>query len=226
MWIGRNKDNIYKVMHDHYMKPVATRSLIHSDSAHPDNVKMNILVNEARRILRNCSPELDWTDTAAHLNYFVQRMQYSGYDKEARYKVMKKAINKHKAEKENRGTGERMFIPSKEVRKERLKKKKDKRTNWSEKDGQYEAVMFVEMTKGSELKKKVQVAAKRNKIKIKVQERSGTTLKKILQRSDPFSTDGCSRTNCVICTRGLNIDCRERGCVYQMSCKETRRKSM
>ena len=49
--------------------------------------------------------------------------------------------------------------------------------NWSNKERKYEAVMFVEMTEGSELKRKVQMAAKKNKINIKIQERSGKKLK-------------------------------------------------
>ena len=47
-WIGRNKDGVIKIMHGHYMKDVSTQSLIHFNSAHPTNVKTNILVNEAK----------------------------------------------------------------------------------------------------------------------------------------------------------------------------------
>ena len=57
-WIGRNKDGVIKIMHEHYMKDVSTRSLIHFNSAHPTNVKTNIVVNEASRILQNCSKEM------------------------------------------------------------------------------------------------------------------------------------------------------------------------
>ena len=79
--------------------------------------------------------------------------------------------------------------------------------------------MFVEMTENSELKNKVEIAAKKNKIKIKIQERPGTKLKRILQRSDPFSKKKCNREDCVVCTNELGIDCRCRGCVYEISCE-------
>ena len=79
-----------------------------------------------------------------------------------------------------------------------MKNKKEKSTNWNKKAGKHETVMFVEMTEKSELKKEVEIAAKRNKIKIKVQERPGTKLNRILQRSDPFSKKKCNRKDCVI----------------------------
>ena len=50
-------------------------------------------------------------------------------------------------------------------------------------------------------------------------------MKRILQRSDPFSEKGCSRTDCTICTKGLGIDCRARGCVYEIACEECKDKA-
>ena len=57
-------------------------------------------------------------------------------------------------------------------------------------------------------------------LKIKVVERVGQTIKKMLQRSDPFQRNICQRRDCIICTKGFNINCRERGCVYQFCCLE------
>ena len=88
------------------------------------------------RILRNCSREMAWEDVVPHLNYFVQRMQFSGYPEETRYKVIKKAIDKYEKEIEatNR-TGNRRFIPSIETRKERLVNKATKKKEWSRREG-------------------------------------------------------------------------------------------
>ena len=204
-WIAPNRDGVPKVMHEHYVKDVSTRGLMNSNSAHPNSMKRNVLVNEALRILRNCSSELEWEQVVPHLNYFVRRMQYSGYPIEERYKVIKKAIDKYEEKENNREEGNRRFIPSIETRKNRIKNKKKKRTNWSKREGKHETVMFVEMTENSELKKKVEIAAKRNKIKIKIQERPGTKLKRILQRSDPFSEKKCNRKDCVVCTKELGL---------------------
>ena len=137
---------------------------------------------------------------------------------------MKKAIDKYDEAKTERSEGGKRFTPSRVTRRERLKNKKKKRSTWSQKEGKYETVMFVEMTKDSELKRKVEMAAKKNKIKVKVQERPGTKLKSLLQKSDPFSEKGCKREECVICKNDLGIDCRVRGCVYEMMCAECEKK--
>ena len=172
LWIGKNKNGEYKLFHEHYMKDVSSRSLIHAVSAHPEDMKKNILINEVHRILRNCSSELEWEDIVPHLNYFVKRMIFSGYDTCMRYKVMKKAIDLYKKKERIRAeNNSNRFIPSREVRKERFKKKREKKSSWSMKEGSHETIMFTEMTEDSELKNRIQIAAKRNKIKIKVQER-------------------------------------------------------
>ena len=112
-----------------------------------------------------------------------------------------------------------------ETQRERIRNKAVKRRNWEKKEGKYEAVMFVEATKNSELKNKIRIAAKRNKVRIKIQERSGTKIKGLLQRSDPFSDKTCRRPTCIICTKEMGINCRTRGCVYQMTCKDCKDKA-
>ena len=55
---------------------------------------------------------------------------------------------------------------------------------------------------------------------IKVVERAGATLKSILQRSNPFGVGDCNRGNCLLCAQGEGGDCRTRGCVYEIKCKD------
>ena len=64
----------------------------------------------------------------------------------------------------------------------------------------------------------------RQEVKIRVVERVGTTVKRVLQKSDPFQRRGCGRDSCVICVDGSKVDCRVRGVVYELWCKECRRK--
>ena len=61
-------------------------------------------------------------------------------------------------------------------------------------------------------------------MKIKVVEKMRSTLKKEIQRSNPLKSEGCGRVNCVPCTIGSNVDCRTRGCVYEIRCTECSRK--
>ena len=218
LWIGKDATGEVKIQYEHYLKDVSTRAVIHANSAHPENVKMNVLVNEASRIPRNCSIDLEWQIVVSHLEYFSQRMQYSGYNKEQRFQVIKKALNKHDKKMENMIEGRR-YKRRKDIYVPRRKEKKEKREKWFTSGGRYESVMFVEPTKGSQLKKRVQIAAKRNKIKVRIMEKTGTKIQNILQRSDPFSNGKCQRNDCAICGNELGVNCRTRGCVSHVFTK-------
>ena len=95
VWIGLNKEGNYKVLHTHYIKDVASRLLIHSRSAHDPNMKFNVCVNEAVRIIKNCSIHLEWEHHINHLEYFIKRLQFSGYDHMSRYKIIQTALKRY-----------------------------------------------------------------------------------------------------------------------------------
>jgi hypothetical protein len=63
-------------------------------------------------------------------------------------------------------------------------------------------------------------SAKKHKMKINIVEKVGETMKTVLQRSDPFGSKICGRNDCFICNQGLPLNCRERGCVYELTCIE------
>ena len=94
----------------------------------------------------------------------------------------------------------------------------DKKVSTTGTRGKYDTVMMIDSTPGGILKKKIQTAARKNKIRVKIVERVGTTIKKLLQRSRPFKQEKCNREDCIPCKTG--IDCRTRGCVYRIECKE------
>ena len=81
-------------------------------------------------------------------------------------------------------------------------------------------MLYVQATEQGELKKQVEEIVGRVGLKVKVLERSGRSLKSILQRSDPYGTRLCGRQGCVLCSLGSGIDCRERECVYSMRCMD------
>ena len=117
-----------------------------------------------------------------------------------------------------REEGKSMYGP--EARGREKKRRGAKNNDWYRENGKYESVMFVEATPKSELKGKVERLIKKYKLKIKVVERVGTTVKRVLQRSNPFPRGHCERNDCEICRRGCGVDCRMRGCVYEIICKE------
>ena len=222
-WIGKGQDESWKLMHTHYMKDVSSRYLIHARSGHPSSMKMNVLVNEGLRILRNTSTHLGWEEARKHLQYFVLRMQFSGYEHATRSKVIEKVLRKWDEKLERYAQTNKMYKSRKEQYDERRAAKDEKKTNWYNRE-KYDGVLFVDVTENSELKREVQKACKKNKMKVKVVEKMRGTVKDELQRSNPFKTGSCRREHCVICRLGIEVDCRTTGCVYQILCKECTRK--
>ena len=205
------------------MKDVSSRFLIHARSGHPSNMKTNVLINEGLRILRNCNIHLGWEEARKHLQYFVRRMQYSGYDQYMRAKVIFKVLNRYDKKVKSYSTTNKMYKSRQEQYDERRKRKDIEKENWYNKE-RYDGIMFVDVTKNGELLNEVKRACKRNKLKIKVVEKMHSTIKCEIQRSNPFQNKNCGREDCVLCKRKMNIDCRTRGCVYEIECKECKMK--
>ena len=55
---------------------------------------------------------------------------------------------------------------------------------------------------------------------MKVVEKVSHSIKKELQRSNPFKEDRCGRVSSTLCRISQGIDCRTRGCVYELQCQE------
>ena len=219
VWIGLNKEGVYKILHTHYIKEVTSRLVIHEHSAHSPITKFNVCVNEAIRIMKNCSLLLNQNECISHLEYFVKRLIFSGYNHQFRFNVIKAAITKYEKMKQKYNYNEKFF---QNLIKERNdgRGKKQKNYEWFSKGGEYKSVMFVNTTPNSELKNRIQKSARKYKIPIKVVETVNTSIKSTLQKSNPFGKFNCGRPDCRICSNGCEMNCRMRGVVYQLMCKE------
>ena len=181
------------------MKKVSTRAVINERSSHPKSMKRNVLINEALRILRNCNQYLKWEETAGHLSYLMKKSRFSGYDQIFRHDVVKTALKRYDDNKQ----GSNQTTERTQTRRSKEKRKYGTDT-----------VMFVPSTQNEELKKEIQRCADKHKIKIKVQEKVDNSVRRELQRSNPFTAKEC--LVCLVCERGSGIDCRTRGCIYEM----------
>ena len=65
---------------------------------------------------------------------------------------------------------------------------------------------------------------KEAEFKIKVVEQSGVTLKRMLQRSDPFREKQCNNFDCLVCRTGGKESCRSTGVTYELVCQVCRHK--
>ena len=203
VWIGETQPGIHKVITSHYMKDVSSRAVINCRSSHPTEMKKNVMVNEVLRILRNCNEYCSWSEVASHISYFMKRLQFSGYDHQFRYEVVKSALKKKQVTRQDE-------TPIS--------------NRWYQKKGDIDAIMFVQSTEDGKLKKELQKCADKNKMRLKMIERVDNSLRKELQKSNPFKTDTCGSNKCRICSIQNGINCRARGCIYEMTCTECDRK--
>ena len=91
MWITKIRDK-WKILYEHYEKGIATKAVIHATSAILFKMKRTVLTQEMLRILLHCSRSMTWEGVLQHLNNFMRKMQYSGYDQAFRYTVTQSAI--------------------------------------------------------------------------------------------------------------------------------------
>ncbi len=177
-----------KIVYEHYIKDVASRYVIERDSAIAISSKRTILTQMCLRAMLNCSHHLGWETRREHVEYFMKRMQASGYDEAFRLQVLKSA---HQAYTKICGDEGKPTHRSKaENTPMRRSETKKKRRNWYRKGG-YESVLFLPATPRSELKKLVEEEIGRTNCKIKVVERSGKKVKRLLQKNDPFHRQRC-----------------------------------
>ena len=80
-------------------------------------------------------------------------------------------------------------------------------------------MVFIPATPRSELKRLVEGEIRESNLKIKVVERSGTKVKRMLQKNDPFKNKKCDDPACMICSTTGKGSCRKNGITYKMTCK-------
>ena len=158
-WIGQvevNGELKHQILYSHYMKPVSSRYVIHKDSAISYNTKLNILTNELTRVMRNIFPHVTPEEKQQHIQYFMHRLQFPGYNKEERIKVYKKSRIKFQERQNNEISGSTPLYRSKfwNIGKRR-KEKEQKRKDWYKKGG-YKSTFFVNATIKEKLARKCQ----------------------------------------------------------------------
>ena len=153
------------------------------------------------------------------MNNTIKRMQYSGYSKGFRYEIVQCALHAYKMIQTLDQTGVKPMYRPKEWRKE----KEGKRRSWYRK-GNYSSVIFVPATPESSLKRLLDEDVKKSGLRIRIVEKSGMSVKRVLQRSDPFKKRTCERECCLVCQTGGRGPCDSRGVTYEIKCQTCRQK--
>lgn len=217
-----NNDGPFRILYEHYVKPMASKYVIGYYSALSLEKKRVILTQQCLKIILNCSKDLPWDVAKQHMTEFVKRMQFSGYNKRFRFEIVNSAFNAYHAIEVQVRAGKRpMYRKINWKREERKQMKADKKTNWYEKDG-CDAVIFVPATPKSELARMYKEKIKKSDIKIKVVERGGTKIKNLLQINDPLSDKKCSKEDkCFVCESGNDKSlCRSSSINYKIECTD------
>ena len=205
-----------KILHKHYIKPMANKYVIHRESAMSLKTKRTILTQMCLRVLLNNSEYLKMEEKKETVEFFMRRMQASGYDERFRYEVLKSAINAYEKIATDPGRpkyrGKETNTPRRRI--ERAKK----RRNWFRAGG-YESVMFIPATPNSELAKQMEEEIRNSNLNIKVVERPGIKVKRLLQKNDPIKSGVCGDNGCFVCTTSNKGNCRKSGITYAITCE-------
>ena len=96
MWIDEIEVNgtiKHQILYSYYEKEVSSKYLIHKHSAISYKSKINILINDLTRVMKNTSVRVNEAEKERHIQHFINKMQFSGYDKNTRIQVYRKAKN-------------------------------------------------------------------------------------------------------------------------------------
>ena len=92
VWLDTDGDAVYQ----HYEKPVSSKLVISSRSAHAKGCKRSVHVSEVERRISNTSKNLDWDEYVAPvLTDYMARMKSAGYDQKFLQECLRSVIIAH-----------------------------------------------------------------------------------------------------------------------------------
>ncbi|KAJ8021804.1 hypothetical protein HOLleu_39101 [Holothuria leucospilota] len=208
------------IQHTYYAKPMSSKHVIHKNGALNMKTKMYILTNDLVRIMRNVSLSLPEHERVTAVQSFINRMQCSGYSRYERFEVYSRAKKRlDKMIEDDKNGVVPLFRPKSWKQEERAMEKSLKKYTWfKDHKNNLETVLFVEATPNSVLHKNIERIINDTELKVKVVERSGTRLKNLLCKSNPFDREGCfDSTVCNLCKIKTGL-CKKREVVYCIEC--------
>ena len=158
-------------------------------------------------------------------------MKNSGYNKNYRIQILKSALNAFDKMLEEDKNGTKPLFRNRDWNREnRLKSKENKRNNWYKtgtKSGKtYKSILFVPPTPGSGLLKELKIREeelnKNNRERIKIVEKGGLKIEKILTKKNPFKEEKCNEKWCPLCKGDIGdfkMACNTNNTGYRWVCK-------
>ena len=235
-----------KVIYVHFQKPMAKQTLIMSNSELSQKVIIPSLTQNLMRRMLNTSEMANIEERIKVVDQYCNQLLLSGYSIKQITDIVTAGLTGYeklllKCKKEKKPLHRSAEDGQTERRRKKLlasgnwckqKKKGQKSSSYVKKkqinnneEPETVTVMFVSQTVGGELARRLQreenKIAKMTKERIRIVERSGTTVKQILHKSNPWAGGHCGRTSCLMCENGDGKqNCMEKNIVYQISCLE------
>ena len=217
-------DNDGNAMYQHYEKPVSTKLVISSRSAHSKTTKRSVHISEIVRRLVNTSRKLSWDEYAAPVvTEYMSRMKQAGYHEDYRKHVLLNALAVY--DKKVRDDLDGVCPINRPAGYEKIKRKKEKvwrKKNWSTKGG-YIAPIIVPATPNGELARMMKEVAEADNecgLKFKIIEKGGKTIEKSLQNPNPTASNKCGKSDCVIDNQpGGGKLCHKSNVLYEWKCR-------
>ena len=229
--IKLNKEMRNRIDFEFFEKPTRNPKLILAESAINNNSKRTILTQECLRRLRNTKIELGEDVKNEHLNRFMLKMKNSGYTQNFRTQILKSALNAFEKMVEEDRIGTKPLYRKRTWNEEnRLQEKEAKRKNWyktgNKSEKNYKSVLFVPPTPGSillrEIRNREEELNKHSSERIKIVEKGGIKMEKMLINKNPFKNEKCQEKWCPLCKGeygDFKIACNTNNTGYRWVCK-------
>ena len=148
---------------------------------------------------------------------FEYKMCLSGYNQSERDIILREGRARYSNIILKSQRGERpLYRPAGWCKVERSMSKLRSKNGWY--GTHMDSVLFVQATPGEVLRKQIQEVVKKHRLKIKVVEKGGRSIKSMLQRSDVEPSLSCGLP-CVVCSSG-GKNCSKESVGYMVTCEE------
>ena len=81
----------HQIIYSYYQKEMSSKYLIHKKSALSNQSKINILINDLVRVMKNIALKVGDDERQSNIQHFMNKIQFSGYEKDERIKVYQKS---------------------------------------------------------------------------------------------------------------------------------------
>ena len=214
-----------QIQFKYFEKQCSNNYVIMERSAMSLSSKRTSLVQEGLRRMVNTSSALPDEIWRSVMEDFLVKLMRSGYSSRFREQVVHGALSAYQCRLRQMREGLRpLYRPRDYERDKRELDKIKKKENWYKGGGEMEpiTVMFVTATPGGELAKTINSRLKEARVPVRIAEKAGMKLSRLVMKTNPHQLDCCDRSDCLPCANTSlkgSSKCGKEGVVYSMVCR-------